>query len=83
MIEVVKDITPDLIFMDNVIPVIVVVRATQQLKAHTEFKAIHVIFMKADHNIKSLALSAQADDFLSKPFDTVGLELKTDKYISM
>lgn len=43
MIEVVKDITPDLIFMDNVIPVIVVVRATQQLKAHTEFKAIHVI----------------------------------------
>lgn len=39
--------------------------------------------MKADHNIKSLALSAQADDFLSKPFDIVGLELKTDKYISM
>lgn len=83
VIEVVEDVTPHLIFMDNIIPTIGGVVATQQLKAHPDFKTIPVIFMTAGHNIESLALSAQADDFISKPFDLAELELKTSKYISV
>jgi DNA-binding NtrC family response regulator len=65
----VKSSKPDVILMDNWIPDIGGIKATQLLKADDETKHIQVIFFSANNNIENLAKEATADQFLQKPFD--------------
>lgn len=76
IIQKVTDYQPDLILMDNWIPNIGGVEATQLLKSHEAFKHIPVIYVTANNDIQELAKLAQADDFVAKPFNLEDLEEK-------
>jgi two-component system alkaline phosphatase synthesis response regulator PhoP len=65
---------PDLIFMDNWLPDVGGVEATQELKNHPELKHIPVIYFSANNDVKALAEKAGADNFLAKPFDIHAFE---------
>ncbi len=74
IIEKVSAIKPDVILMDNWIPEIGGIKATQLIKQHQEYKHIPVIYFSANNDIHILAQKAGADSYLSKPFDLVELE---------
>ena len=73
VIEEVIEATPDVILMDNWIPGIGGVKATQLIKNHPDTGTIPVIFFSANNNIEGLAKEAQADYYLKKPFDIIEL----------
>lgn len=74
IIERVAEVKPDAILMDNWIPDIGGIKATQLLKAHAAFKTIPVIYFSANNDIQTLAEKAGADAILAKPFDLDELE---------
>ena len=76
----VSDFGPDIIFMDNWLPDVSGIEATQQLKSNSRLRHIPVIYFSANNNISELAKEAGADDFLSKPFDITDLEELVKKY---
>ena len=67
--EQVSAYMPDLIFMDNWLPDVGGVEATQELKKDPELKHIPVIYFSANNDVKALAEKAGADNYLAKPFD--------------
>ncbi|MHA6697334.1 response regulator [Chryseobacterium sp. A321] len=69
-----EQFTPDLIFMDNWLPDISGVQATQMIKASEKFSHIPVVYFTANTNIESLARMAGADHYLEKPFDIEDFE---------
>lgn len=71
---------PDLIFMDNWLPDVSGIEATQQIKANKDLKHIPVIYFSANNNVEELASEAGADDFLAKPFDISAMENIVRKY---
>jgi CheY-like chemotaxis protein len=81
IIQRVSDFKPDLILMDNWIPNIGGVEATNLLKNHEDFKHIPVIYVTANNDIAYLANSAKADDYIAKPFNLEDLEEKVAKYL--
>lgn len=81
ILEKVADYRPDVILMDNWIPKIGGVEATRLLKSTEEFKHIPVIYVTANNDIVALAAEAQADDYVSKPFNLDDLETMVAKYI--
>lgn len=74
IIEKVTALRPDVILMDNWIPDIGGIKATQLLKSNEEFKHIPVIYFSANNDIHVLAEAAGADAYLPKPFDLIELE---------
>jgi len=82
ILEKVSDFHPDIILMDNWIPNIGGIEATKLLKSQEQFKHIPVIYVTANNDIEALAASAQADDFVAKPFDLEDLENKVAKYLN-
>ena len=72
---------PDLIFMDNWLPDVGGIEATQELKNHSQLKHIPVIYFSANNDVKSLSEKAGADAYLSKPFDIHVLEEIVVNYI--
>ncbi|WP_026903467.1 response regulator [Pedobacter glucosidilyticus] len=74
IIEKVTTVKPDVILMDNWIPDIGGIKATQLLKQHPDFKHIPVIYFSANNDIHILAETAGADAYLPKPFDLTELE---------
>ncbi|OBW41862.1 CAI-1 autoinducer sensor kinase/phosphatase CqsS [Chryseobacterium sp. MOF25P] len=81
IIEKVSSFKPDVILMDNWIPRIGGVEATQLLKSHEEFKSIPVIYVTANNDIVALAAEAQADDYVAKPFNLDDLEEKVAMFL--
>lgn len=81
ILEKVADYRPDVILMDNWIPKIGGVEATRLLKSTEDFKHIPVIYVTANNDIVALAAEAQADDYVSKPFNLDDLETMVAKYI--
>lgn len=81
ILEKVEKYQPDVILMDNWIPNIGGVEATQLLKNHSRFKNIPVIYVTANNDIIALAKEAQADDYVAKPFNLEDLEDKVAKYL--
>lgn len=69
VVEHAKEFSPHLILMDNWIPNIGGVAATQRLKNHPELREIPVIYISANSNVQELCLQAGADAFMAKPFD--------------
>ena len=75
--EIIRDVGqhfPDVIIMDNWIPDIGGVKATQLVKKSDQYKHIPVIFFTANSNVSELAAEAGADYWLQKPFDITQLE---------
>lgn len=69
VIAVTQNIKPDLILMDNWIPSIGGIEATQLLKSHPDLRKIPVVYVSANNEIKELSIRAGADGFMAKPFD--------------
>lgn len=69
VLERTRQTKPDLILMDNWIPAIGGIAATQLLKADEELKGIPVIYISANNDVKALSEQAGADAFIAKPFD--------------
>lgn len=82
IIEQVSAYKPDIIFMDNWLPDVGGIEATQELKSHPDFKHIPVIYFSANNDVSSLAEKAGADSFLSKPFNIEDLEKIVSKHLS-
>lgn len=74
IIDQVAGYEPDLILMDNWLPDVGGVVATQALKKHPTYKHIPVIYFSANNDVKALAANAGADRYLAKPFDIDQLE---------
>ena len=74
ILDVIGNIKPHVILMDNWIPETGGIKATQAIKAVDEFRHIPVVYFSANNDIKSLAEQAGADTFLAKPFDIDELE---------
>lgn len=72
---------PDLIFMDNWLPDVGGIEATQELKKDPALKNIPVVYFSANNDVKSLSEQAGADSYLSKPFDITALEEVVNSYI--
>lgn len=81
ILEKVSEFHPDIILMDNWIPNIGGIEATKLLKSKEEFQNIPVIYVTANNDIENLAKTANADDYVAKPFDLEDLEQKVAKYI--
>jgi len=60
---------PDLIIMDNKIPDMAGIIASNSLKASSQFQHIPILFFSANADVQQLAADAQADLFMEKPFD--------------
>ena len=74
IINKIEGIIPNIILMDNWIPDIGGIQATQTLKKDHRFKHIPVIYFSANNDIQTLASNAGADGYLAKPFDIDDLE---------
>ncbi|RZK56993.1 MAG: response regulator [Pedobacter sp.] len=79
VIERTRETTPDLILMDNWIPTIGGIAATQLLKADDELKEIPVIYISANNDVETLSAKAGADAFIAKPFDFNELSALAEK----
>lgn len=74
ILELVREVKPTIILMDNWIPDTGGIVATQTLKADKELRSIPVIFFSANGDIKKSCIEAGADTYLSKPFDIADFE---------
>ncbi|WP_185095038.1 response regulator [Daejeonella oryzae] len=74
ILNVVEEVQPKVILMDNWIPDGGGIKATQAIKSVEQYKVIPIIYFSANNDIKSLAKEAGADTFLAKPFDIEELE---------
>jgi len=83
IIQEVKAFSPNVILMDNWIPDIGGVKATQQLKNDLELKSIPIIFFSANDRVEELASEAGADFYLQKPFEIEELEATVSKAIAI
>ena len=75
--DVINDIRnnrPDIIIMDNWIPDMGGVQATQAIRKDPEFASIPVILFSANKDIRLLVEEAGADAFIEKPFNIPQLE---------
>ena len=72
---------PDLILMDNWLPDLGGIVATQTIKNNRKFKQIPVIYFSANTDIAILATQAGADGYLAKPFDITELEEIVKKHL--
>jgi len=82
IIDKVSAIDPDVILMDNWIPDVGGITATQTLKNSADLKNIPVIYFSANNDIQLLATQAGADSFLAKPFDIDELEKVINEVLS-
>lgn len=76
IIQQVSGYEPDIILMDNWLPDVGGIEATQELKRHPVYKTIPVVYFSANNDIKTLAETAGAESYLAKPFDIDELEEK-------
>ena len=82
IVNQISSFEPDLILMDNWLPDVGGIEATQELKKHPKYKSIPVIYFSANNDIKTLAETAGAESYLSKPFDIASLEAIVKKHLS-
>jgi DNA-binding response OmpR family regulator len=83
IVHEVKSFSPNVILMDNWIPDVGGVKATQILKNHPELKLIPVIFFSANDRVEDLAQEAGAEFYLQKPFEIEELETTVSRAIAI
>lgn len=74
VINYIDQYKPDVILMDNCIPGLGGIKATQQIKQHLQYGKIPVIYFSANNNIDLLAQEAGAEKYICKPFNINNLE---------
>jgi DNA-binding response OmpR family regulator len=79
----VKTFAPNVILMDNWIPDVGGVKATQELKNNLELKSIPIIFFSANDRVEDLAIEAGAEFYLQKPFEIEELDTLVSKAIAI
>jgi CheY-like chemotaxis protein len=79
ILEIAAEHAPQLILMDNWIPSIGGIAATQLLKKDSLLKNIPVVYISANNDVGTLSIKAGADAFMAKPFDFVALEQLANK----
>ena len=82
IVHEVKSFAPNVILMDNWIPDVGGVKATQLLKNNPELKSIPIIFFSANDRVEDLALEAGAEFYLQKPFEIEELEAAVSKAVA-
>jgi DNA-binding response OmpR family regulator len=82
IIDKVSAIEPDVILMDNWIPDMGGMMATQVLKGNNKLKNTPVIYFSANNDIHTLAQNAGADGYLAKPFDIDELSRIINKVVA-
>jgi putative two-component system response regulator len=82
MFHLLKEVKPDLILLDIMMPEVDGFAAIKQLKADERYSDIPVIFLtgKKDHDSEVLGFELGAVDFISKPFSAPVLQNRV-KYI--
>ena len=71
----------DLIFMDMLLSGVNGVDVCTSIKGNSDYAGIPLIMMSAHPDAKKICLSAGADDFISKPFETGDLLSKMVKLL--
>ena len=82
IVDKVVQVKPDVILMDNWLPDIGGVRATQLLKKNALTRAIPVIFFSANNQTENFSHEAGAEYFIQKPFDIAELEMVVRKALT-
>ncbi|MCX5883853.1 MAG: response regulator, partial [Deltaproteobacteria bacterium] len=84
-IEMARAISPDVILMDIMMPVMDGVEAVKILKQDEETRAIPVVMVTAFREVSDRvkALEAGADDFLSKPVDKIELRTRVQTLVKV
>jgi two-component system alkaline phosphatase synthesis response regulator PhoP/two-component system response regulator VicR len=79
-VEKAKEIKPDLILMDIMMPVIDGIEVTRQLKSQDETRDIPVVMLTAaaQSTMVDRAMKAGAADYISKPFEPDALKTVID-----
>ncbi|MFP4394716.1 MAG: adenylate/guanylate cyclase domain-containing protein [Anaerolineales bacterium] len=74
-LKLAQESSPDVIILDVVMPGMDGFEVTAELRAHTETEAIPILILTAlrDMESKVMGLESGADDFLSKPFNSIEL----------
>ncbi|UII20175.1 response regulator [Fulvivirga ligni] len=83
--EVIADLTvvrPDAVIMDNWIPTIGGVKATQLIKKDAEFSKTPVLLFTASKDARALAEEGGADAFIEKPFSLKDMEESVQSLLS-
>jgi CheY-like chemotaxis protein len=80
LINKIRVLQPDLIFMDHTMPLMTGVEATRLIKSDAKCGHIPVIYFSSREDIKALAAQAGADDWLSKPFKLDDLVSIAEKF---
>ncbi len=82
VLEKIREVDPHVILMDNWIPGLGGVEATQLIKNTNDTKHIPVILFSANNNIEMIAKEAHADYYLKKPFDIATLNMLIGKAVN-
>ncbi|MCX5883882.1 MAG: response regulator, partial [Deltaproteobacteria bacterium] len=84
-IEMARAISPDVILMDIMMPVMDGLEAVKILKQDAETRIIPVVMVAAlrEVNDRVKALEAGADDFLSKPVDKIELRIRVQTLVKV
>jgi two-component system cell cycle response regulator DivK len=82
VIDQVKAFSPDLIIMNNFIPPIGGIGATQLLKNDLDFMHIPIILSSYKRNVRDMKISCGADEYLLKPFSLQQLNILILKYFN-
>ena len=82
IVDMVNEVKPDIILMDNWIPDSGGIVASRAIKADPALQGIPIVYFSANNDIKALAKEAGADAFLAKPFDLEELEQVIDGLIN-
>ncbi|MBS1605660.1 MAG: response regulator [Bacteroidetes bacterium] len=69
ILDKVSAFMPDVILMDNRIPPLGGIRASQEIRTSIAFKDLPIVFFSANRDVAGLAKEAGADYFIEKPFD--------------
>jgi two-component system, cell cycle response regulator DivK len=68
-VEIAREMSPDLILMDLMLPVMDGPTAIRELKRDPSTESIHIIAMSAGANLRMHADQLPADSVIGKPFD--------------
>jgi CheY-like chemotaxis protein len=81
LLAMVKEFTPDIIFMDHETSGLRNKFALQMLKGHALMRHIPVIYLTAHHDGGSIAKAAGADGHLTKPFEAHEIMAMTKQFV--
>lgn len=79
-LERVKEVPPDMIFLDLMMPVMDGFSVLEKLQAHEEWREIPVVIISASSDVENIVRGIEmgATDFLPKPFEPAILQARLD-----